>query len=135
MRGVKLRSRVTLAAAVAALLPAAPPALAQSLPAPSLTLDTAFAPPSGIVKTDFPPPGSAGTFRDVPAAVAVHGDRIYTVGVAGTGDGQEVAIVARRPDGTPDTGFAGDGTLTLGVGAEADVGTGGSARRPTSAPG
>ncbi len=124
MRGVKLRSRVTLAAALAALLAAAPPAGAQSFPAPSLTLDTAFAPPSGIVKTDFPPPGSAGTFRDVPAAVAVHGDRIYTVGVAGTGDGQEVAIAARRPDGTPDTGFAGDGTLTLGVGAEADVGTG-----------
>lgn len=127
MRGINLRLRVTLPATLVALLAAASPAGAQSFPAPSLSVDTFFAPLSGgIAKTDFPTPGTAGTLHDIPAAVAVHGNRIYTVGVTGTstsGDGRDVAIAARRADGTLDPGFDGDGKLTVSIGAEADIGT------------
>ena len=127
MTRINLRWRVILPATLAALLVAAAPAAAQTVPAPSLNLDTFFAPPSGIVRTDFPPPGTAGTLHDIPAAVAVHGNRTYTVGVTGTstsGDGRNIAIAARRPDGTLDPTFDTDGKLTLSVGTEADIGTG-----------
>ena len=73
---------------------------------------------------DFPPPGSAGNFRDIPAAVAVHGDRVYTVGTTGTVDGQDIAIAALRLDGTRESAFSGDGKLTVSIGAKAAVGTG-----------
>ncbi len=127
MRGLNLRSRVILPATLAALLAAAPSAGAQAFPAPSLSVDTAFNPPTGIHTTDFPPPGTAGTRHDIPAAVAVHGNRIYTVGVTGTtttSDNRTVAIAARRLDGTLDPSFDGDGKLTLSIGAKADIGTG-----------
>jgi hypothetical protein len=116
-----------LPATLAALIVAVPPVAAQTVPAPSLSIDTLFAPPSGIVVTDFPPPGTAGTRHDIPAAVAVHGNRTYTVGVTGTstsGDGRDIAIAALRPNGTLDAGFSGDGKHTLSVGTEADIGTG-----------
>jgi hypothetical protein len=101
---------------------AAAPAIAPAQ-APTLTQDIAFAPPTGIARGDF----REGTIADLPAAVAVDGDRIYTVGrtQAGTG-GQDIGIMARRTDGTLDPGFSDDGKLIVPVapGGETDSGTG-----------
>ena len=103
------RLRLVLPAALAALAVAAPAAHAQA-PAPSLTADTAFAPPTGIARLDF----ATGTVADVPSAVAVHGERIYTVGrTQGGSGGQDIGIMAQRRDGMLDPGFSGDGKLIV----------------------
>ncbi len=119
--GASTNLRRALALGLLAPALAAAPASAQ-LPAPSLTPDSAFAPPTGIAKYDF----NAGTSPDITAGVAVAGDRIYTVGEtrASTGDAN-IAILARRPDGTFDPGFSEDGRHTVGiaVGAGRDAGT------------
>lgn len=118
-----LRSRFMLPLLLALLLaPAAPAATAQA--PPSLTIDGFFAPPFGIAKTDF---ATIGTSPDSPLAAAVDGDRIYTVGATGSQSSRDVAIAARRLDGTLDTGFSGDGKLTITMNTtstKADVGTG-----------
>jgi hypothetical protein len=98
--------RAALALATALLTLPAGSALADVGPlAPSLFLDSAFAPPTGIVKDDF---NATGTSPDIPAGVAVDGDRIYVIGQArsrtNTGD-INVAVLARRTDGTLDPGF------------------------------
>src|SRR5215203_4099987 len=69
----------TLLVAIALALPAA--AGAQGAPAPSLTVDTFFASPSGIAVGDFSP---TNIIPDIPSAVAIHGDSIYTVGRTGS---------------------------------------------------
>src|SRR5919112_1658837 len=89
-------------------------AAAQATPAPALTVDTFFAPPSGIADGDFSP---TNIIPDVPAAVAVDGDRIYTVGRTGSSISADIGIMARRPDGTFDPGFSGDGRLVIPVAA------------------
>ncbi|HET6551742.1 MAG TPA: hypothetical protein VFG79_24960 [Solirubrobacter sp.] len=99
-----------LLAAVA--LTAVLPATARALP-PSLTVDQAFSPPTGIARD-----GGAGTGTDIPGGIAVFGDRIY---VAGESNG-EVAVIARRSDGTYDGGFGGDGRVDVAVGVGKDVG-------------
>jgi hypothetical protein len=80
--------------------------------APSLTLDSTFSPPTGIAVD-----GTANK-TDVPGGVAVDGDRIYTVGES---DGN-VTIVARRPSGALDSGFAGDGRLDIVLTPDRDTG-------------
>jgi hypothetical protein len=99
-------------AALAALAVLAAPALAQAPPKPSIRVDTAFAPPSGVSKFDFTP----GTAADVAGGVAVYGDRIYTVGETrdSTGDA-DIGITARKPDGSFDSGFSGDGKETIRI--------------------
>jgi hypothetical protein len=87
-------------------------ALAQAPLAPSLSLDGTFAPPTGVAVD-----GTSGK-TDVPGGVAVDGERIYTVGES---DGN-VTIVARKPNGTFDTGFAGDGRLDIVLTPDRDVG-------------
>lgn len=90
-------------------------ASAQSIPPPSLSVDTAFAPTSGVARENAPT-----TTRDDAYDVAVDGDRIYTVGESG-GD---VAIYARKTNGTLDSGFSEDGRLVLPVasGTRRDIG-------------
>ena len=104
-----------------ALAPAT--AHAQGFAPPTLVADLAFAPPTGIARGDF----LAGTITDIPAAVAVDGDRIYTVGrtQGGTG-GADIGIIARRSDGALDTGFSDDGKLIVSIApsTESDIGTG-----------
>ncbi len=80
---------------------------------PRLSIDRAFSPPSGVARDS-----SAGLFADTPYGVAVDGERTYTVG----NSGGNVVIIARRADGTYDSGFAGDGRLDVSLGAGADVG-------------
>ena len=110
-----------------ALLGVAAPAGAALLP-PSLTADSAFAPPAGIARFDFRPGNSA---PDVPTGVAVFGERTYTVGESASPTqnpdrGKDVAIIARRADGSFDPGFSGDGTLSIAVapGSGLDTATG-----------
>ena len=80
---------------------------------PRLSVDPAFSPPSGVARDS-----SAGFVADTPHGVAVDGERIYTVGDSGG----NVVIIARRADGTYDSGFAGDGRLDVALGAGTDVG-------------
>ena len=107
------RSRRRVAAlAAAGLALAAAPAAAQSPPAPGISPDTRFAPPSGIAKYDF----TSGTAADVTGGIVVVGDRIYTVGETRNADGDaDIGILARRPNGTFDGGFSGDGRTTIAV--------------------
>ncbi len=102
--------------ATSALLAAAAPAGATLLP-PSLTADSAFAPPAGIARFDFRPGNSA---PDVPTGIAAFGERSYTVGESDSptqnpNRGKDVAVVARRADGSLDPGFDGDGRLSIAV--------------------
>jgi hypothetical protein len=112
--------RALLVAVALLAFPAA--AGAQAFSAPTLTPDLAFAPPTGIARGDF----IAGTITDIAAAVAVDGDRIYTVGrtQGGTG-GSDIGIIARRADGALDTGFSDDGKLIIALApsTESDIGT------------
>lgn len=106
-------SRLSRSALLAAGLWAALAAPATAAPpVPSLAADTRFAPPSGIAKFDF----TTGTAADVTGGVVVVGERIYTVGETrdSTGDA-DIAIIARRPDGTFDTGFSEDGRMTVAI--------------------
>src|SRR5215208_4982188 len=111
----------TLLVAIALALPAA--AGAQGAPAPSLTVDTFFASPSGIADRDFSP---TNIIPDIPSAVAIHGDRIYTVGRTGSSISADIGIMARRSDGAFDEGFSTDGKLLIPVaaGSEEDDGRG-----------
>ncbi len=96
-------------------------ASAQAPPPPSLALDTSFAPLDGIARDD--PSGNA---TDIPSAVAVDGQRIYTVGETRDSAGDSnIGIVARLADGRYDTGFSGDGELVLPIapGTGKDVAT------------
>ena len=92
-------------------------AAAQSTPAPSLSTDTFFAPPSGIADGDFSP---TNIIPDIPSAVAVRGDRIYVVGRTGSSINADIAVIARKTNGTLDTGFSTDGMLAIPVAAGSD---------------
>lgn len=104
-----------LFAALVVSLVAPPSAGAQSIPPPSLSIDTAFAPSSGVARDNSPT-----ATRDDAYDVALDGNRIYTLGESG-GD---VAIYARRTDGTFDSGFSEDGRLVLPIssGTRRDIG-------------
>lgn len=107
-----MRRRVLAAVALSAGVFAAP-AAAQIQP-PSLTTDTRFA-FAGVSEFDF----AAGSVDDtaVRAAVDPALDRAYAVGATGT----SIAVVARRADGALDPGFAGDGSLELALGRDANA--------------
>ena len=113
-----MRRTLTLVTLLAALAPAAAAHAQAPLP-PSLTIDTFFAAPFGIANDEV----STNIVSDTPAGVAVHGDRIYTVGTTGS-TGQDVGITARGMDATLDREFDGDGKRTLSVasGSKADFG-------------
>jgi hypothetical protein len=121
-----MRMRLVLLAAVLCSVPAAPAvAVAAPLP-PSLSPDFRFGLPlvDGIARSDL----TAGTIEDIPTAVAVDGDRVYTVGRT-RGDpsgGQDIGIVARKVGGGFDTAFSGDGKLIIsiatGTGNDAGIG-------------
>ncbi|MDA0181621.1 hypothetical protein OJ997_15050 [Solirubrobacter phytolaccae] len=106
--------RRSLAVAVAALSAGvfAAPAAAQVLP-PSLTTDTRFA-FAGVSEFDF----QVGVVDDtaVRAAVDPARERAYAVGSTGNA----IAVVARRADGALDPSFAGDGSLELALGRDAE---------------
>lgn len=96
-----------------AIAVAVAPAAAQA-PAPSLAVDTKFAPPDGVARDDI-----SGNLTDIPSAVAVDGNRIYTVGEARDGSSDsDIGIVVRRTDGLLDSSFSGDGKLTLKIAAD-----------------
>lgn len=106
MKRILLTSLLCLAAA---------PATA-SAATPSLSIDTLFAPLSGIATDDY----SASVASDIPAEIIAANGSIYTIGSTSADDGN-LYIVARRRDGTFDTGFSGDGRLTVSVpGTEAE---------------
>jgi hypothetical protein len=88
-------------------------ALGQAPLPPRLSVDRAFSPPSGVARDSSP-----GLVADTPHGVAVDGERIYTVGDSAG----NVVIIARRANGTYDSGFAGDGRLDVALGADIDVG-------------
>lgn len=102
-----------LALAAVVLGVSAAPAVAQVQP-PSLTADTRFA-FAGVSEFDF----AAGVVDDTAARAAVDParDRAYAVGA--TTD--SVAVIARRSNGALDSGFAGDGSLELPLGREANA--------------
>lgn len=108
-----MRSIRPLLIALALVAVAAPSAGAQALP-PSVVADTAFSPPTGISDFDFTP----GTSVDAAGGVAVDGERIYTVGETRiSSSNPSIGITARRLDGSFDTGFSGDGRMTLDIAA------------------
>lgn len=105
-------ARRALALALPAALLLGVPAAQARLLAPSAALDTAFAPPTGIARFDL----AQGTAPDLPSAVAVAGDRIYTVGTTRGPDGDtNVLVVARRRDGSLDSAFNGTGVRSVAV--------------------
>lgn len=116
------RRAILLLVVALAGLAAAAVAVAQSVLPPSVTIDTRFSPPDGIARDDL-----GGTLTDIPSAVAVDGDRIYTVGeVRDSSSNSDVAIIARRTNGLYDSGFSGDGKLVIPLAADTgkDVGVG-----------
>ena len=108
---MRIRAR-TLLALLAVIVPLAAAPVAHGQVPPSLSLDTFFAPPSGIADGDFSP---TNIIPDIPAAVAVHGDRIYTVGRTGSSSSQDIGIIARHADGSLDMDFSGDGKLEIPI--------------------
>ena len=96
--------------ALLALLAFSGQAAAQGTLPPSITVDTAFSPPDGIARD-----GDAGS--DIPGGVAIDKGRIY---VAGESE-NNVAIVARRGNGTYDDGFGLAGRVDIDVGTGKDV--------------
>lgn len=105
-------SALRLALIASGALLAVVPAAQAGLLAPSAVLDTAFAPPTGVARFDL----AQGTAPDLPTAIAVAGDRTYTVGDTRGPDGDtKVLVVARRRDGSLDTGFNGTGTRTVSI--------------------
>ena len=58
---------------------------------------------------------ASGIATDRALGVAVDGDRIYSVGESLNGGNRDVAITARRSDGTFDPGFSEDGRLLLAL--------------------
>jgi hypothetical protein len=110
--------RRALLAALVAVFVTASPAAAQ-IPPPSLTADTTFA-FSGVSEYDY----RAALADDVGRRAAVDPalGRSYAVGDTETVSGAtEIAVVARRADGTLDAGFAGDGSLALPITAGQDA--------------
>ncbi len=105
----RARGRAAAAAVVATLVAATPVAAAPL--SPSVQVDTRFAPPTGIVEYDF----ASGIATDRALGVAVDGDRIYTVGESLNGGNRDIAITARRSDGTFDPGFSEDGRVLLAL--------------------
>jgi hypothetical protein len=102
-------SRLLIALVAVLAVTAAAPAAAGAAIDPNLIADGGFA-----TRSD------ADALSGAPHAVAVAGDRIYQLGeTAGSGGGLDIAVVARHLDGTLDTGFSGDGRLTLPVAAGA----------------
>lgn len=99
-----------LAAAAALLATCASVAVAATYPAPSLSLQSSFSPPTGIARTDF-----INEVTSSVAATVVDGDRILTVGEAGSGNSGDVGVEAHRLDGTLDTSFSEDGRLVIAV--------------------
>src|SRR4051812_31018726 len=86
------------------------PAAAQ-IPPPSLVADTGFA-FAGVSEYDF----GIATADDAARAAADPGlDRAYAVGSSAG----QLAVVARRADGSLDAGFAGDGSLASPLGSAA----------------
>jgi hypothetical protein len=115
--------RLVVALAALALLPSTAHAAAFS--APSLLLDPNFAPDSaGIAQDDFAT-GFGGT--DIPSSVVVANGDVYTVGSTTVNNAGGLAVVARRLDGTLDTGFDGDGKLFIASPAGTDQFLSGSA--------
>jgi hypothetical protein len=106
--------RLLALAVLAGTLAVPAAATAAGPPAPTLTADTKWAPSSGgIVRQDFT---TGTTASDVPNAIAVDGDRSYTVGeTRDTTSDSNIAIVARKSDGSFDTGFSGDGKLVIEI--------------------
>jgi hypothetical protein len=98
--------RLLAVALLSLLLPGT--ALAAS-PAPTLTLDTAFAPPSGLARDDF----TGGS--ENPYSVATFGGRIYVVGQTTFENKTTIALLARRGNGTYETGFGNGGKLILPI--------------------
>src|SRR3954469_14660934 len=116
-----MRRLLAVSAALLGLVPATAQGqgLAPASPPPTLP----FAPPTGIARGDF----ATGTVTDIPAATAVDGDRIYTVGrTLGGSGGSDIGVLARRSDGSFDAGFSGDGKLIVSIasGTQSDIGTG-----------
>ena len=105
--------RRSLAFAALMLGVAAAPAAAQVQP-PSLTTDTRFA-FAGVSEFDF----AVGVVDDTAARAAVdpERDRAYAVGSTDA----SVAVIARRSDGSLDPSFAGDGSLEVPLGREANA--------------
>ena len=118
-----MRMRLVLLTAVVCIAPAVPAAAVAAPLPPSLSADLTFAPPTGIARSDF----IAGTIADIPAAVAVDGNRVYTVGrTQGGSGGQDIGIIARKVGGGLDNGFSNDGKLSISIAptTESDAGTG-----------
>jgi hypothetical protein len=109
--------RLVLALTALALLPST--AHAAAFTAPSLLLDASFAPDSGGIAQDDFAAGLSGS--DIPSSVAVANGDVYTVGSSTVNNVGGLAVVARRLDGTPDTGFDGDGKLFIASPAGTDV--------------
>jgi hypothetical protein len=86
-----------------------PGAASAASPTPTLTLDTAFAPPSGLARDDF----TSGS--ENPYSVAAFGGRLYAVGQATVDDKATIAVLARRSNGTYETGFGSGGKLILPI--------------------
>src|SRR6201991_3463541 len=109
-RAGEVMRRFVLAALLAAAV-FAPPAATQ-IPPPSIVTDTRFA-FQGVSEYD-----QAVGSSDVAVAAALDParDRSYAIGTTQDGSAaSQIAIVARRGDGSLDTGFAGDGSLALSV--------------------
>ena len=105
-------ARSTSRLALLALLAFVAPAGAQTPLPPSVSADTVFSPPTGINDFDFTP----GTSVDATGGVAVHGNRIYTVGETRlNASDPTIGITARRLDGTLDLAFSEDGKHTINI--------------------
>jgi hypothetical protein len=107
--------RLQIAMITALAILAAAPAAGRAAIDPSLTVDPAFAPPSGIAANDLSQGSGLRGSDEAPHAVAVSGNRIYSVGESWSSatNSFHIAVIAHRLDGTLDPGFAGDGTLTV----------------------
>ena len=73
---------------------------------------------NGVVTTDF------GSGNDSATAVAVRPNgKIIVVGSASNGPNTDFAVARYNPDGSPDTGFSGDGRVTTDFGVGNDAAT------------
>ncbi|MBE2320113.1 hypothetical protein DVA67_029375 [Solirubrobacter sp. CPCC 204708] len=87
------------------------PASAHAQLKPSLKIDSNFAPLSGVAADGFATEFATESTMDV----AVHGDRIYTVGYGTVVNDVSAVVIARHKDGTYDPTFSGDGKLVMSV--------------------
>ncbi|MFL5846957.1 MAG: hypothetical protein ACJ762_19925 [Solirubrobacteraceae bacterium] len=100
---------------VALVVVSAATAAAATFPAPSLTLQSSFSPPVGIARTDL-----IDQTTSTPYANAVSGDRLITVGEAGSGSSGDIGIAAHRFDGTLDPAFSDDGRVVVVIAGTED---------------